>query len=102
MWNASLLYIEWMSCGISLGMVLGGRTDDNLQVLTSAEFLWLLSYGLLLGGGGGGTEAVSPSVCKDGEPGNDTKEKEVKVLLRFFIKVMLATSTPIRASYTLL
>lgn len=33
----------------------------------SAEFLWLLSYGLLLGGGGGGTEAVSPSVCKDGE-----------------------------------
>lgn len=57
-------------------MVFGGRTDGNLQVPTSAEFLWLLSYGLLLGGGGGGTEAVSPSVCKDGEPGNNTKEME--------------------------
>lgn len=57
-------------------MVFGGRTDGNLQVPTSAEFLWLLSYGLLLGGGGGGTEAVSPSVCKVGEPGNGTKEME--------------------------
>lgn len=34
----------------------------------SVEFLWLLSWGLLLGGGGGGTGAViSPSVCKEGE-----------------------------------
>lgn len=46
----------------------------SIIIPTSVEFLWLL----LGGGGGGRVAAITPSVCRDGEPEDDTKHMKAE------------------------